>query len=365
MTADANISESKRHKLANRAMKQMSQPRLLSAFHRQVRAEHQEKFYLLLIKLLERSLSAGESAKNRAAVIQQTATETEKFLKKTDPDLGITLLPSPRKPRLQVTGTDRVVPAFHDFYRVEDATDKTGYRVARAQTYLAELLLKKFPKSVEVQVAFSADKKKLMVSSNVDAQNKAIAKYCRNKTAGTLMANLISQYKFELAEFEELDQSDRRLRHAAKLRQRWEDVLDPSAEILVPHPVKNQNGKHAELRIVHDPAYNIREFHLPTGVREPCIACAIALHEKTGLAPARTTALWPTAPIRIALELVGASVRKIAKRLCEGIVALAEKKVRFTEESRIRGDASNDQPATTDAHAADSESDLEGSELAS
>ena len=371
IAGDVGIDGAKQAKFLNRAMRQMSHPRLLSAYDRQVREVHQEKLEDRLKEVVKGSNTAVARAEQRARKNSKIVAETERSLKKNDPKLGLILKPSPRNPRATVTHTpeeltDCVVPAFHDFYRVDDAEDVNAYRVARAQTYLAELLLNAFPKGVEVQVAFSTDGKKIMVSSNLDATNDEIRKRYDGYTVKRLIADLTRKYEKKLSSLENVDQDDRAIRHALKLACRWQDVLSTSGTIHVPEKQKDQDGKHAELRIVDDEIYfnnDIAQFHLPSGVREPCMACAIALHEKTGAAPAHTTALWLTAPTWMALKLSEMSVREIAEYMSTRIASLVEEKVRFAVSSRIRGNADDDFYCTTENHAADSDSDLDESEL--
>lgn len=367
IAGELGIDAAKQPRCINKAMKQMSRPQLLSALDRQERAIHQQKLHDRLLIVAQRSEDASRAAGKREAAAQRIAGATARSLEQADPELGVALIASPRNPRMLVTHApetpaDCLVPAFHDFHRAKDAADRTAYRIARAQTYLAEMLLDRFPESEEVQVAFSIDGKTVMVSANIDAQNAAIGRFCSDKNAESLIAALTGRHEAALADPAKVDQSDRTIRHAAKLQRHWLTLLEADAAIRVPERVKKQDGKHAELRIADDPAYflaGVALFHPPTGVREPCIACAIALHEKTGTAPAQATALWLTRPTRKALGLVGSSVEVMGERLSGGILVLAGEQVRFAEKSRIRGNAPDGSPRITASHAADSDSDLE------
>lgn len=369
IAGDAGIDGAKQAKFLNRAMRQMSQPHLLSAHDRQVREVHQQKLNDRLLKVVDRSMNAATAAANRADSNSLIVIATDKSLKKTDSRLGLNFESSPRNPRAILTHTpeeltDCIVPAFHDFYRADNVDDQNTYRVARAQTYLAELLLNAFPNGLEVQVAFSIDGKKILLSSNLDATNDAIRMKYGAMHAEELIACLTKPYAEQLSSPNKADQNDRAIRHVLKLASRWRGLISPLATVHLPQKTGKQQGKHAELRIVDDEIYfenGIAQFHLPSGVREPCMACAIALYKKIEIAPAQTTALWPTMPTLMALGLTGKSPQEIAEQLGASIGTLIKERVRFAERSRIRGLADDGSPATTDKHAADSESDIEES----
>ena len=367
IAGDIGIDCAKQTKFINRAMRQMSHPQLLSAHDRQVREENQQKLNDRLLKVVERSSNAATVAEKRTDKISRIIIATDKALKKTDSSLGLTFESSPRNPRAILTHTpeelaDCVVPAFHDFYRAGEADHENIYRVARAQTYLAELLLNAFPDGLEVQVAFSIDSNKIMVSSNLDATNDAIRKKYGAMHAKELIEHLTRPYAEKFSNLNEANQDNRAIRHALKLASRWRGLVVPTATVHVPGEKEKQKGKHAELRLVDDAIYfnnGVAQFHPPSGVREPCVACAIALHEKIGTAPAQTTALWPTMPTLAALQLTGKSPQKSARQLGRNIAKLVKARVHFAERSRIRGMADDGSPATTGKHAADSDSDLE------
>lgn len=127
--------------------------------------------------------------------------------------------------------------------------------------------------------------------------------------------------------------------------------------VLVPVGENDQDGLHAEQRIAKDPRFSLQKYYAPSGTRESCITCAIVLHNAHDIPSPRTSQYWITGPSYHSLGVQDVSADAAGEILAQGISDLIEAGTCFSPFSKTRD-------AQTDKRAADSDSDLSDSEIA-
>jgi hypothetical protein len=358
-----NVGARKRETMINRALRSVSSPCLLNDKRPEVRAQKMDRFRETLSSRLEVSDNHARKAECRSRDNGDIANECTRLLRARGYEhLKTQYDDNPRAPTISLVderADDKQSPVIstHPLYSSSRAADRKKYRIERLQTYIAELLLKRFPDGLEMQVAMAKDGKAVMIASNKNVTNQKMAKHWEGANVEALLDDLLSDASFPADG--SLNQNDRAQRHAVKLRHYWKDCLSADAKVFIANRKAAPDGKHAELRIQDDSRYRdahlVALFYQPTGTREPCIACAASLYEPSP----RTTMVWPTVPSREALGVSKMKPGEAAEKIVDSFAKLIAQGTKFSPNSQLRGQHEKGSPVTTAEMNADSDSDLD------
>ncbi|ARU60287.1 hypothetical protein CBW65_03825 [Tumebacillus avium] len=175
--------------------------------------------------------------------------------------------------------------------------DKNTSKEAQIQKQLSTVLLHSLPEGVEAQAALSKDKGGVVMSTNINAENRKIDDDLgleRRDDILDLAADVLESHHLESTSRENA-MKDHVMRHALKLYDRLKLYLDDDAIVSVPADVDVKfDGRHAEIRIQQGGVWNEFDYHLPTGTKYQCMGCRLYFHEEGLDTGNRMGGLWVT-----------------------------------------------------------------------
>lgn len=175
--------------------------------------------------------------------------------------------------------------------------DKNTSKEAQIQKQLSTVLLHSLPEGVEAQAALAKDKGGVVVSTNINAENRKIDDELGLESREDILdlaADVLESHHLETTSRENA-MKDHVMRHALKLYDRLKHYLDDDAVVSVPADVDVKfDGRHAEIRIQQGGVWNEFDYHLPTGTKYQCMGCRLYFHEEGLDTGNRMGGLWVT-----------------------------------------------------------------------